>query len=77
MPQIPFWFCFISLLLIVAKQQKSLKAKIGGAKDETQDDDEEDKEKKSIAWGRGKNIYYDNDKVNNIWLYFPKTIILN
>lgn len=47
----------------IAKQQKSLKAKIGGAKDETQDDDEEeDKEKKSVAWGRGKNIYYDNDK---------------
>ncbi|KVI08438.1 Sas10 C-terminal domain-containing protein [Cynara cardunculus var. scolymus] len=43
------------------EQHKSLKAKIGGAKDETQDD-AEDEENKSVAWGRNKGIYYDNDK---------------
>ncbi|KAJ9541389.1 hypothetical protein OSB04_027895 [Centaurea solstitialis] len=45
----------------IAKQHKSLKAKIGGAADETQDD-AEDEEHKSVAWGRNKGIYYDNDK---------------
>ncbi|KAI3747270.1 hypothetical protein L6452_09724 [Arctium lappa] len=45
----------------IAKQHKSLKAKIGGAMDETQDD-AEDEETKSVAWGRNKGIYYDNDK---------------
>ncbi|KAF5768794.1 putative sas10 domain-containing protein [Helianthus annuus] len=44
----------------IAKQQKSLKAKLGGAEDETQDDVEDD-ERKPIAWGRGKNIYYGRD----------------
>ncbi|PWA91951.1 Sas10 C-terminal domain-containing protein [Artemisia annua] len=46
---------------IVAKQQKSLKAKIGGAADETQDDDEDDQDK-SVAWGKGKNMYYETSK---------------
>ncbi|KAI7758228.1 hypothetical protein M8C21_018750 [Ambrosia artemisiifolia] len=45
----------------IAKQHKSLKAKLGGAEDETQDD-VEDEEKKNIGWGRGKNIYYGFDK---------------
>ncbi|KAM0038382.1 putative sas10 domain-containing protein [Helianthus debilis subsp. tardiflorus] len=44
----------------IAKQQKSLKAKLGGAEDETQDDVEDD-ERKPVAWGRGKNIYYGLD----------------
>nr|XP_043632540.1 something about silencing protein 10 [Erigeron canadensis] len=44
----------------IAKQQKSLKAKIGGAADETQDDAEE--EEKTVAWGRAKSNYYDNNK---------------
>ncbi|KAJ0703356.1 putative sas10 domain-containing protein [Helianthus annuus] len=44
----------------IAKQQKSLKAKLGGAEDETQDDVEDD-ERKPVAWGRGKNIYYGRD----------------
>ncbi|KAI3794700.1 hypothetical protein L1987_37333 [Smallanthus sonchifolius] len=45
----------------IAKQHKSLRAKFGGAADETQDDAEDD-EKKSVAWGRSKNIYYENDE---------------
>lgn len=45
----------------IAKQQKSLKAKIGGAADETQDDNEDDQDK-SVAWGRRKSMYYDNNK---------------
>lgn len=49
------------LTSIVSKQHKSLKAKIGGAVDETQDD-VEDEEEKRAAWGPGKNIYYVNDK---------------
>ena len=46
----------------VAKQQKSLKAKIGGAADETQDDNEDDQDK-SVAWGRSKRMYYETNKV--------------
>ncbi|KAK9062350.1 hypothetical protein SSX86_019536 [Deinandra increscens subsp. villosa] len=45
----------------IAKQHKSINAKLGGAADETQED-AEDEEKKGVAWGRGKNIYYDNNK---------------
>ncbi|MFS8008535.1 putative sas10 domain-containing protein [Helianthus anomalus] len=49
----------------IAKQQKSLKAKLGGAEDETQDDVEDD-ERKPVAWGRGKNIYYGLDTGDSI-----------
>ncbi|GJT20471.1 Sas10 C-terminal domain-containing protein [Tanacetum coccineum] len=48
----------------IAKQQKSLKAKIGGAADETQDDDEDDQDK-SVAWGRSKASYYENNQVES------------
>lgn len=59
---------------IVAKQQKSLKARAGGAVDETQDD-AEDEEDKSVGWGRSKNIYYDNNKVN-ITLNFMDLVLV-
>ncbi|XP_071705513.1 protein THALLO [Rutidosis leptorrhynchoides] len=45
----------------IKKQQKSLKAKVGGAADETQDDAEEE-EHKSVAWGPTKSLYYDNNQ---------------
>ncbi|KAK1410876.1 hypothetical protein QVD17_37417 [Tagetes erecta] len=47
----------------IAKQHKSLKAKFGGAADATHDtEDEEEEEKKSVAWGRSKNMYYETTK---------------
>ncbi|XP_076912910.1 protein THALLO-like [Bidens hawaiensis] len=45
----------------IAKQHKSLRAKLGGAADETQDD-VEDEEKKEVVWGRSKKLYYEQDK---------------
>ncbi|KAD6453020.1 hypothetical protein E3N88_07725 [Mikania micrantha] len=50
----------------IAKQQKSLRAKIGGAEDETQEDaEDEDEEKKRVGWGRDTNSYYENNEGNS------------
>ncbi|XAR62839.1 hypothetical protein NMG60_11017735 [Bertholletia excelsa] len=47
----------------IARQQKYLRAKVGGVDDEMHDD-AEDEEEKRVVWGRRKNIYYSADNVD-------------
>jgi len=49
-------------LFVVARQQKFLRAKIGGVEDEMHDEEEEDEDKKAV-WGRSKRQYYNADEV--------------
>ncbi|OIS96530.1 PREDICTED: something about silencing protein 10 [Nicotiana attenuata] len=45
----------------IARTQKYLRATMGGVEDEMHDEAEEEKEERPL-WGRGKNIYYYQDK---------------
>ncbi|KAK9288594.1 hypothetical protein L1049_017053 [Liquidambar formosana] len=47
----------------IARQQKFLRAKMGGVEDEMHDDAEDEEEKRAV-WGRRKNIYYSADNVD-------------
>lgn len=49
------------LLSTVKRQQKILRAKYGGIKDDMHDDEEDDKEEKKDIWGGIKNQYYYGD----------------
>lgn len=49
---------------LVARQQKFLRAKIGGVEDEMHEEEEEDEEEKKTVWGRRKSDYYSADNVD-------------
>ncbi|KAL3506834.1 hypothetical protein ACH5RR_032216 [Cinchona calisaya] len=48
----------------IARQQKYLRAKIGGVEEEMHDDAEEDEETERAVWGKAKNIFYNADNVD-------------
>ncbi|PON77678.1 Sas10/Utp3/C1D [Parasponia andersonii] len=48
----------------IAKQQKYLREKFGGAEDEMHDDDEDDDEEQTAVWGGRKDLYYDGDNID-------------
>ncbi|XP_010650700.1 protein THALLO isoform X1 [Vitis vinifera] len=48
----------------IARQQKFLRAKIGGVEDEMHEEEEEDEEEKKTVWGRRKSDYYSADNVD-------------
>ncbi|KAF8014080.1 hypothetical protein BT93_H0040 [Corymbia citriodora subsp. variegata] len=48
----------------IARQQKFLRAKIGGVEDEMHDEEEEDEDKKAV-WGRSKRQYYNADEATS------------
>lgn len=50
-------------LFLVARQQKYLRARMGGVEDEM-DDEAEDKEEKRSVWGRNKNLYYNAENID-------------
>lgn len=59
-----FVFPLLNMLLyyhLVARQQKFLRAKIGGVEDEMH---EEEEEEKKTVWGRRKSDYYSADNVD-------------
>lgn len=47
----------------IARQQKYLRAKMGGVEDEM-DDEAEDQEEKRSVWGRNKNLYYNAENID-------------
>lgn len=47
---------------LVARQQKFLREKMGGAEDEMEEEEEEE-EKDHAVWSRSKRQYYDADEV--------------
>ena len=44
----------------VARQQKYLRAKVGGVEDEMHNDIEDEEEKRTV-WGRRKDLYHGGD----------------
>ncbi|XP_056174485.1 protein THALLO isoform X2 [Syzygium oleosum] len=48
----------------IARQQKFLRAKIGGVEDEMHNEEEEDEDNKAV-WGRSKRQYYDADEATS------------
>lgn len=68
------------LTFIVARQQKYLRAKIGGVEEKMDDDAEEEEETERVVWGRAKNIFYNDDNIDYEvrWTSLStKAIILN
>lgn len=47
----------------IARQQKFLRAKMGGVEDEMHDEAEDEEDKRAV-WGRRKDIYYNADNVD-------------
>ncbi|XP_057957263.1 protein THALLO [Malania oleifera] len=53
-----------SLVAKIKRQQKFLRAKMGGVEDEMHDDEDEDEEGRSAVWGGKKHIYHTRDDVD-------------
>lgn len=67
------------LIFLVARQQKFLRAKIGGVEEEMDDDDDDDEEEEDRAvWGRSKNNYYNADNIDyEVSCHEPKLSLLS